>query len=157
MISKYLFLLLVLLPVVTSSFRAPENPTSVNLSPTLGKLRVPTFTTTTTTTSRPLSTIASPPKQQNKEFATVTVRKQWGIDNTQENEYWYDSRIHTLGNVGFWGAVHAAMAPISTKIIDVVAYDGIDIRSLVSGSVAHQPSRAFLCDPSINHPDDRLF
>lgn len=31
--------------------------------------------------------------------------KRWGIDNTNENEYWFDSRIHTLGNHGFMGAV----------------------------------------------------
>lgn len=31
--------------------------------------------------------------------------KRWGIDNTNEDEYWHDSRIHTLGNDGFFGAV----------------------------------------------------
>jgi hypothetical protein len=58
-------------------------------------------------------------------------RPKWGIDNTFPEEYWFDDRIHTLGNHGFWGAVHAAMAPISTKIIDMAAYDGIDIRKQV--------------------------
>lgn len=147
MISKSLFLLLVV-PAVSSAFRAPENPTSVNLS-TIGKPRIQTAT-------RPSPPVVAP--KQNKDFATVTkisadtlvqvgknvaatkdstfhaqVRKRWGIDNAEENEYWHDSRIHTLGNVGFFGAVHAALAPLSTKIIDVVAYDGRDIRSLVSG------------------------
>lgn len=59
-------------------------------------------------------------------------RKEWGIDKHNKDEYWFDDRIHTLGNYGFWGAVHAAVAPISTKIIDVVAYDGVDIRLQVS-------------------------
>jgi hypothetical protein len=59
-------------------------------------------------------------------------RQKWGIDNTHENEYWYDERIHTLGNIGFGGAVHAALAPLSTKVIDVLAYNGIDVRQLVS-------------------------
>jgi hypothetical protein len=31
--------------------------------------------------------------------------KKWGVDNTNEDEYWFDSRIHTLGNCGFMGAV----------------------------------------------------
>ena len=45
-----------------------------------------------------------------KSTATVATRhavehKRWGIDNTNEDEYWHDSRIHTLGNDGFFGAV----------------------------------------------------
>ena len=39
--------------------------------------------------------------------------------------------IHTLGNSGFRGAVHAALAPITTKMIDVLAYEGIDVRQQV--------------------------
>ena len=31
-------------------------------------------------------------------------------------EYWSRPDIHTFGNVGFGGAVHAAMAPIATKV-----------------------------------------
>lgn len=58
-------------------------------------------------------------------------RPKWGVDNTCPSEYWFDDRIHTLGNHGFWGALHAAMAPLSTKIIDLAAYDGIDIRKQV--------------------------
>jgi hypothetical protein len=34
-----------------------------------------------------------------------TKYKKWGVDNTNEDEYWFDSRIHTLGNCGFMGAV----------------------------------------------------
>jgi hypothetical protein len=59
-------------------------------------------------------------------------RQKWRTENTHENEYWHDERIHSLGNVGFGGAVHAALAPLSTKVIDVLAYNGTDIRQLVS-------------------------
>ena len=62
------------------------------------------------------------------ENALQLRRNKWGVDHQYANEYWFDKRIHTLGNHGFWGAVHAAMAPISTKVIDMAAYDGIDIR-----------------------------
>jgi hypothetical protein len=62
----------------------------------------------------------------------ATERKRWGIDNTNIHEYWHDSRIHSLGNIGFGGAVHAALAPFSTKLIDVLAYNGTDVRYLVS-------------------------
>lgn len=91
----------------------------------------------------PLNTIYSPPtisttETMNGAGAAVTEnalqlhRNKWGVDNQYANEYWFDKRIHTLGNHGFWGAVHAAMAPISTKVIDMAAYDGIDIRKEVS-------------------------
>lgn len=61
----------------------------------------------------------------------------WGLDNLKDDrnyddEYWNNPRIHTLGNIGFWGAVHAALAPLSTHIIDNVAYQGCDIRLKVS-------------------------
>lgn len=39
------------------------------------------------------------------ETRTATGHKRWGVDNTNEEEYWNDSRIHTLGNNGFFGAV----------------------------------------------------
>jgi hypothetical protein len=59
-------------------------------------------------------------------------RQKWRTDNTHENEYWYEKRIHSLGKGGFGGAVHAALAPLSTKVIAVLAYNGTDIRKLVS-------------------------
>lgn len=71
----------------------------------------------------------TPNKVQLKEVSTL--RKKWGVDNDHPNEYWFDDRIHTLGNHGFWGAVHAAAAPLSTKIIDVAAYNGRDVRKMV--------------------------
>jgi len=61
----------------------------------------------------------------------ANIRKKWGVDNDRAEEYWYDDRIHSLGNTGIGGAFHAALAPISTKMIDVFAYDGIDVRSKV--------------------------
>ena len=49
-----------------------------------------------------------------------------------DEEYWYHPQIHTLGNVGILGAVHAALAPLSTHLIDNLAYGGVDIRMKVS-------------------------
>lgn len=71
-------------------------------------------------------TVAPPRKE-----AKPIHRPKWGVDNASPCEYWFDDRIHTLGNHGFWGALHAAMAPMSTKLIDLAAYDGIDIRKQV--------------------------
>lgn len=40
--------------------------------------------------------------------------------------YYNDPRIHQLGNFNHF---HAAIAPLSTKIIDKFAYNGVDVRS----------------------------
>jgi SAM-dependent methyltransferase len=46
--------------------------------------------------------------------------------------YWFNSKIHTFGNTGFFGGLHAAVAPVFTKIIDIVAYDGNPVRDEIS-------------------------
>lgn len=28
----------------------------------------------------------------------VSIRRKWGVDNDRPNEYWFDDRIHVLGN-----------------------------------------------------------
>jgi len=42
--------------------------------------------------------------------------------------YYYDRRIHNLGNIGFQGMIHAESAYMTTKIIDRLCYDGVNIR-----------------------------
>jgi hypothetical protein len=43
-------------------------------------------------------------------------------------EYWFNHRIHSFGNTGLFGGVHATVAPWATKIIDEKAYGGINVR-----------------------------
>jgi len=59
-------------------------------------------------------------------------RKKWGIDNDDTAEYWFNNKIHTFGNTGFWGGLHAFVAPVATKIIDVVAYNGKGARDVIA-------------------------
>lgn len=47
-------------------------------------------------------------------------------------EYWSRPDIHTFGNMGLGGAIHAAMAPFATFMIDVKAYGGVDVRKMIS-------------------------
>eukprot|EP00965_Chrysotila_dentata_P181014 5975259-Pleurochrysis_carterae.AAC.1 len=54
--------------------------------------------------------------------------------------YWRDARIHNLGNCGVRGALHAAIAPFSTGLLDAVAYDGRDIRREMLGSELYADS-----------------
>jgi hypothetical protein len=51
-----------------------------------------------------------------------TERKKWGVDKEELTEYWFNNRIHTFGNTGMLGALHAAVAPMATKMIDDLAY-----------------------------------
>ena len=62
----------------------------------------------------------------------AVAHKKWEVNDKHEAEYWFDPRIHSLGNAGFTGALHAASAALVTKVIDVNAYDGVDIRKQVS-------------------------
>ena len=120
----------------------------------------------------PLSTMYPLPTTETIKDAGVATtedalqlhRNKWGVDNQYAKEYWFDKRIHTLGNHGFWGAVHAAMAPMSTKVIDMAAYDGIDIRKEVSccdlpvvikfsdSSMGYLVSNICLRVPNVIHP-----
>lgn len=57
---------------------------------------------------------------------------------------WRDPRIHNLGNIGLRGGLHAALAPLSTRIIDKVAYGGRDLRAEVL--LSHVPDGAQTVD-----------
>jgi SAM-dependent methyltransferase len=49
-----------------------------------------------------------------------------------ERPYYFDRRMHTLGNTGVGGVVHAALAPAATRCIDLLAYGGRDVRAEVA-------------------------
>jgi ubiquinone/menaquinone biosynthesis C-methylase UbiE len=66
------------------------------------------------------------PPQRNAVARTVI-----GLDNMPA-EYWFDNRIHTFGNTGMWGGVHALMSPLVTRMIDEGPYNGIDVRTLIA-------------------------
>ena len=46
-------------------------------------------------------------------------------------KYPYDPRIHNFGNVGLGGKIHANLARPITKLIDIAAYSGEDIRDII--------------------------
>ncbi|GMH54967.1 hypothetical protein TrST_g3717 [Triparma strigata] len=57
-------------------------------------------------------------------------KKKWGVEDPRD--YWFDKRIHTFGNTGFTGGVHAVCAPIATALIDNLAYDGRSVREEIA-------------------------
>ncbi len=42
--------------------------------------------------------------------------------------YYYDNRIHSLGNIGIGGKIHSKLSPFATKVIDFLRYDNVNIR-----------------------------
>ena len=46
--------------------------------------------------------------------------------------YWFHPQIHTFGNHGPLGAFHATVAPLATKLIDVAAYEGENVRDQIA-------------------------
>ncbi|MEO1777034.1 MAG: class I SAM-dependent methyltransferase [Pseudomonadota bacterium] len=53
--------------------------------------------------------------------------------------YWFNPVIHSMGNTGIGGAMHAALAPVITSGIDLVAYGGRDLRREAVAACGAQP------------------
>lgn len=122
-------------PLTVKTNRRPLLPASICTSLTSEYVRLsPLISTTQGSSSCSSGTTKSTLVASSRNVTvkpTPTLRRKWGVDNEQDREYWFDSRIHVFGNSGFWGAFHAAVAPLSTHWIDIVAYNGVDIRQRV--------------------------
>jgi len=58
-------------------------------------------------------------------FDTGEDQGQW------DTEYWNHPHIHGFGNTGWGGSIHARVAPLVTRLIDRMAYDGMDVRGII--------------------------
>jgi len=54
--------------------------------------------------------------------------------NSPKTKYYYDPRIHNMGNVGLGGRIHSLLAPYATKLIDDKCYNSINIRQVILSS-----------------------
>lgn len=52
--------------------------------------------------------------------------------------YYYNPKIHSLGNIGIGGKLHANLAYTSTKIIDNIRYNGRNIRKEIFQPYLHE-------------------
>ena len=71
------------------------------------------------------------------------------INKKNQNKYYYDKRIHNVGNIGIGGYIHAEFAPYTTKLIDYLKYDGIDIRDYVKSSYSNYYYEKFGYNPFV--------
>lgn len=56
--------------------------------------------------------------------------------------YWFHPKMHTFGNHGPLGALHATLAPLATTLIDVAAYNGDNVRDDIAMALRMQMNRA---------------
>ena len=47
---------------------------------------------------------------------------------TMSVPYYYNPKMHSFGNIGFGGKIHATIAPYASRAIDILRYDGRNIR-----------------------------
>ena len=64
--------------------------------------------------------------------------------------YYYDPRIHNLGNIGVKGKIHAEAALVSTKIIDVLCYNSVNIRDEIMKDYANNSVLDLCCGVGIS-------
>lgn len=70
---------------------------------------------------------------QAKGFSFPQQLARW--KNQGPRRYWYHPQIHTLGNTGVLGALHSALCPLCTYVIDVAAYAGENVRQRVASEL----------------------
>lgn len=58
-------------------------------------------------------------------FNTILLIQTISLTNVP---YYFDRRIHNLGNIGYPGKIHAEGALLSTRVIDIIRYGGRNIR-----------------------------
>ena len=58
---------------------------------------------------------------------TLTVNTTYCI----KPKYYYDPRIHNMGNIGLGGKLHSLLAPYATTLIDNKCYNCINIRQVI--------------------------
>jgi len=126
---KYLLLLLLRAPLADGSLLSKPTRT--------GNAR-PVTPTTLNVVVKP-ATFASPSKAVTRDFQEASPLSPQGAP------YWFDERIHRFGNVGPGGRFHALVAPLVTRLIDSLSYNGVDVRARVHASIPPGATVLDLC------------
>lgn len=66
-------------------------------------------------------------------------------ENLYKNTYYYDPRIHNLGNIGVKGNIHSLLAPFASYFIDKLAYNNTNIRKNILNTIPDNYSVLDLC------------
>jgi len=70
--------------------------------------------------------------------------------------YQFNPKIHNLGNIGLGGFLHAEMAQFSTKLIDILAYEGRDIRKEITDCYKYNSVLDLCCGVGLSTPENGI-
>ena len=73
-----------------------------------------------------------------------------------DRPYYYDRRIHNLGNLGFSGMIHAESALLSTWVIDRIRYNGINIRKEIMDEYKNDKILDLCCGIGVSTLDNNM-
>lgn len=73
-----------------------------------------------------------------------------GLNLNSKIPYYYDPRIHNFGNIGIKGKMHAEICYFSTKLIDKLRYNNINIRSEIMSEYEDESVLDFCCGIGIS-------
>lgn len=65
--------------------------------------------------------------------------------NSYNPVYYNNPKIHSLGNTGFFGKIHAELAPIATEGINLISYNGRNIRNEILQTIPSHLKVLDLC------------
>lgn len=75
-------------------------------------------------------------------FANISAFNLINPKHPKKFRYWDDPRIHNLGNNNL---IHALIAPISTKLIDIISYNNINVRQQILNQIPDNQTILDLC------------
>ena len=81
-------------------------------------------------------------------FTILILGYQNHINNFRK-PYYFDNRIHNMGNIGLGGRLHAELSPFATKMIDNIRYNGNNIRLEIMKNYEKDFIREFNKKPKI--------
>ena len=70
--------------------------------------------------------------------------------------YQFNPKIHNLGNTGLGGFIHAEMAHFSTNLIDILAYDGRNVREEILSSYKYHSVLDLCCGVGISTAENAI-
>jgi SAM-dependent methyltransferase len=81
-------------------------------------------------------------QEQLSDAKTVTAMTTINPADPGPPNYWFHPKMHSFGNHGPLGAVHATVAPYVTKLIDVGSYNGENIRDHIAMDLKTKVNKA---------------
>lgn len=80
--------------------------------------------------------VGTNPMSADPSILATTIPAATEREDPGPRDYWFNPLIHTFGNTGIFGGLHAAVAPLFTKVIDISAYDGKPVREAIARDLA---------------------